>query len=282
MIAPAPVASAPEAAPNGPPVPYRVLSRKADTADIATVVLEPVGAALPVFEAGQFAMIYAFGVGEIPISISGIDTPKLQHTIQAVGASSSALFNLTPGQMVGLRGPFGTSWDITTAAGRDLMIVAGGLGLPPLRPALLQALATPERYGHINILLGARNPGMLLFTEQYDEWRQNARVEVTVDVADDAWTGDVGLVTSLIDRAEYDPANTEAFVVGPEVMIRATARDLAGRGIDPSHIRVSLERNMRCGVAQCGHCQCGSVLVCRDGAVLTWDRVEHLLAVREL
>ncbi|MGW9206170.1 FAD/NAD(P)-binding protein [Embleya sp. NPDC055664] len=262
------------------PVPYRVVARRVDTPDTATIALEPVGAALPPFAPGQFAMVYAFGVGDIPLSACGIDGPRLTHTVRAVGAVSGTLHGMRVGQTVGVRGPFGTGWDLCEAEGRDLLVVAGGIGLAPLRPLVLAALAAPERHGHLNVLVGGRTPGELLYPDE--PWQTAARVRVTVDRAGPEWTKDVGLVTTLIDRAEFDPPRTAAFVCGPEPMIRATAADLMHRGVAQDRIRVSLERTMHCGTGHCGHCQLGPLLLCRDGPVVDWIHAEPLLAVREL
>lgn len=269
--------------PASAPFPYRVAGRADQNADTAEIVLEPVEAALPPFVPGQFAMVYAFGVGDIPLSLSGIAGSRLTHTIRAVGAVSGALHRMRPGETVGVRGPFGTGWDLPAAAGRDLVIVAGGLGVAPLRPLVVAALATPHRYGRLNILIGARTPGDLVCGRDIDEWRAaGAHVQVTVDRPDDRWQGDVGVVTALLGRARFDPANAAAFICGPEVMIRATARDLVHRRLAPDRIRISLERTMHCGTGHCGHCQLGPLLLCRDGPVVTWSRAETLLAVREL
>ncbi|MFD0033122.1 FAD/NAD(P)-binding protein [Streptomyces sp. NPDC127172] len=268
------------------PVPYEVVSRKSETADTATVALRPVGAALPSFRPGQFAMLYAFGVGEIPVSVSGL-TPAdqgLAHTVRAVGAVSGALYRLQPGSVVGVRGPFGTGWDLPAARGRDLLIVAGGIGLAPLRPVVVDALADPGRCGRVNVLIGSRTPDELLYRAEINHWSvaTAAHVAVTVDRPDDRWTGEVGVVTSLLQRARFRPHDSAAFVCGPEPMIRATARDLVHRGVPAQQIQVSLERNIRCATGHCGHCQLGPLLVCRDGPVVGWESAEPLLAVREL
>ncbi|MFD8544520.1 FAD/NAD(P)-binding protein [Streptomyces sp. NPDC059649] len=265
------------------PFPYRVVGRTEETSDTAEIVLEPVATALPPFHAGQFAMVYAFGVGDIPLSLSDIGGSRLTHTVRAVGAVSGALHRLRPGETVGVRGPLGTGWDLPTAAGRDLVVVAGGLGLAPLRPLVRAALARPQGYGRLNVLIGARTPADLVCARDIDGWRAvGARVQVTVDRPDDTWQGDVGVVTTLLDRAEFDVTQAMAFLCGPEVMMRATARDLAHRGLAPERIRVSLERTMHCGTGHCGHCQLGPLLLCRDGPVVTWDQAETLLSVREL
>ncbi|MGW2374734.1 FAD/NAD(P)-binding protein [Kitasatospora sp. NPDC001683] len=264
------------------PVPYRVTGREAETPDTTTVVLEPVQTALQPFTPGQFAMVYAFGVGDIPLSVCAIDGHRLTHTVRTVGAISGALHALRPGETVGVRGPFGTGWELSAAAGLDLLVVAGGIGLAPLRPLVRDALAAPERYGRLNVLIGAREPGDLLYSEEVRGWQAAARVLTTVDRPDAQWQGEVGVVTTLLDRAAFDPQTAAAFICGPEPMIRATAGELVHRGVDPDRVRVSLERNMHCATAHCGHCQLGPLLLCRDGPVVTWTQAQSLLMVREL
>ncbi|GHH82856.1 oxidoreductase [Streptomyces sulfonofaciens] len=282
MNAPA-VAAGPSARPAGPPLPYRVEARTVDAPDVATIVLEPAGEALPRFAPGQFAMVYAFGAGDIPLSVSSIEGDRLTHTVRAVGAISRALHGTRTGRTVGVRGPFGTGWGLGASVGRDLLVVAGGIGLAPLRPVVRGALAAPGRYGRLNVLIGARTPGDRLYAHETNNWREaGARVLTTVDRPDGGWTGDVGVVTTLLDRAVFDPPHTTAFVCGPEVMIRAAARELTHRGLGPDRIEVSLERTMHCGTGHCGHCQLGPVLLCRDGPVLDWARAERLVSVPEL
>ncbi|WP_405653355.1 FAD/NAD(P)-binding protein [Streptomyces sp. NBC_00019] len=264
------------------PVPYRVIARRPETADTVTLRLEPAGAPLEDFTPGQFAMVHCFGRGEIPVSVSSVQaTGGLAHTIRAVGAVSAGLCELQAGQMVGVRGPFGTGWELERARGRDVVVVAGGIGLAPLRPLILRALTEPAAYGRVNVLVGARTPSELIARKDIDSWT-TAYTGVTVDRPDDQWRGDVGLVTSLLDRAAFTPADTWAFVCGPEPMIRATARDLAFLGVPRERVRVSLERNMRCATGHCGHCQLGPLLLCQMGPVVDWNRAEPLLSVREL
>jgi anaerobic sulfite reductase subunit B len=266
------------------PVRYRVSSRLAETHDTVTLTLEPAEDPIAAFRPGQFTMLYSFGVGEIPISVSGPPgQPALTHTIRSVGAVSAALCAARPGEFIGVRGPFGTSWDDADAAGRDLLLVAGGIGLAPVRPALLAALAQPGRYRRVIVLAGARSPAELVFAAEYGQWREHgADVEITVDKADASWPGQVGVVTQLIGRAHLDPTRTTALICGPEVMMRITARALAAAGLPAASVWISLERNMQCGIATCGHCQLGPLLLCRDGPIVNFQIAEPLLAVREL
>lgn len=264
------------------PLPYRVRDRREETHDVVTLTLEPADEPLAPFAAGRFAMLYAFGVGEVPVSVSKIlDGGALAHTVRAVGAVSSALYGLRPGAVLGVRGPFGEGWDAVGARGGDVLVVAGGIGLAPLRPLIDAVLAEPEEYGRLNVLAGARTPADLLYPGEFPAWSRPF-AGATVDRPGDGWGGRVGVVTALLDEAVFNPARTTAFVCGPEVMIRATGRALVHRGVDPARIRVSLERNMRCATAHCGHCQLGPLLLCRDGPVLGYDRAESLLSLREL
>ncbi|MEU6395540.1 FAD/NAD(P)-binding protein [Streptomyces cinnamoneus] len=264
------------------PLSYRVVDRRDETQDTVTLVLEPAGDALKPFAPGQFAMLYAFGVGEIPVSVSRLaDGHRLTHTVRAVGAVSRALCGLRTGGWVGVRGPFGTAWDAAAAHGNDLLVIAGGIGLAPLRPLVDTVLTEPHAFGRLNVLAGARTPTDLLYEDEFPAWGRPFAA-ITVDRPSGGWTGRVGVVTTLLREAHFTPSDTVAFVCGPEVMMRATARTLIHQGVRPDRIRVSLERNMRCATGHCGHCQLGPLLVCRDGPVIGYDQAEPLLTVREL
>lgn len=267
------------------PVPHRVVGRVQETHDTWTVELEPRGDPVRP-RAGQFDMLYAFGVGEVPISGSADHDAgePLTHTIRAVGAVTKALCALEVGDLLWVRGPYGNGWPLAEARGRDLLVVAGGIGLAPLRPVVRRALARREEYGALSVLIGARTPADLLFLREVETWRArlDAEVDVTVDAAPTGWHGRVGLVTRLLPRAAFEPDNTAVFVCGPEVMMVVVVRALADRGVPLERIWLSLERNMRCGVGHCGHCQLGPTLVCRDGPVYRADEVLPLLEVREL
>jgi NAD(P)H-flavin reductase len=266
------------------PLPYRVAARRAETADTVTVELAPVGAPIGSASPGQFTMVYAFGVGEVPLSISADPGGgRVVHTLRAVGAVTRALHDAPIGAVLGVRGPYGTDWGLPAPVGADLVVVAGGIGLAPLRPLLSHAIAHRDRYGRVALLIGARTPADLIYPAAYDGWRAaGVDVRVTVDRPDPGWTGHGGVVTTLIAGLPFDAGRAAAFVCGPEVMMRFTARALRGRGVQAGAIRVSLERNMRCGVGWCGHCQLGPVLCCRDGPVVGYDVAEPLFAVREL
>ena len=274
--------------PDGPMVPsrHRITSRVVETADTVTLGLEPVDEPIPEHRPGQFSMLYAFGAGEVPISVSACPGSgrEVRHTIRSVGATTRALCGLHPGSMVGVRGPFGVGWPVDTAEGADALVVGGGIGFAPLRPVVHQEVAERERFGRIAVLVGARTPADVLYQEELAEWRDGAglQVEVTVDVAPRGWAGHVGLVTSLLESSQVGFERVTAFLCGPEVMMRVVARALIDRGADPSRILVSVERNMHCAVRLCGHCQLRERFICKDGPVFPLDAVEPLLTAREL
>lgn len=266
---------------------FRVLRKRPETADTWTLELEPAaGGGGPAFAPGQFSMLYSFGAGEVPISVSGDLTRPgpLVHTVRAVGAVTSALCRAEPGAVLGVRGPFGTCWPLEAAEGRDLVILAGGLGLAPLRPVICHVLAHRERYANVALLYGGRSPDELLYSDEMDGWldRPELLTRVTVDAAPAGWHGRVGLVTKPISEIEFDLDGASAMICGPEVMMRFAVAALVERGMAEDSIHVSLERNMKCAVGHCGHCQLGPVFVCRDGPVFSWDAVGSLVNVREL
>jgi NAD(P)H-flavin reductase len=268
------------------PLTYRVRQVRRELPDIATLELVPTAGIVPSFLPGQFNMLYAFGIGEVAISMSGDPAvpDAFVHTVRDVGAVSGAIARLGAGTMVGVRGPFGSAWPATAAEGSDVVIVAGGLGLAPLRPAIYQVLANRARYGHVAILYGTRSPAEILFRSELERWRRRLDVQlmVTVDHADADWRGDVGVVPKLLSRANFEPDNTIAMVCGPEVMMRFTANGLLGAGVPVEQIYLSMERNMKCAIGLCGHCQFGPSFVCKDGPVMRYDRIADILAVREI
>ena len=265
------------------PRPFRVMRRRRETRDTWTLELEPLAGPPLAPAPGQFTMLYAFGVGEVPVSVSGDDGGRLVHTVRAVGAVTEAICRARPGTVLGVRGPYGNSWPFAEAAGRHVVIVAGGIGLAPLRTMLLHVLHSPAEHQGLTLLYGSRTPADLLFRPELDRLvRDGLTLDVTVDAADDEWRGKVGVVPKLVGAARFDPGNAVALVCGPEVMMRFTAEALVERGVPPTAIHVSMERNMRCGVGHCGHCQLGPTLICRDGPVYRWDELEPLLGVREL
>lgn len=268
------------------PQPWRVERRRRELIGAVTLELAPLAGERPDFLPGQFNMLYVFGVGEVAISLSG-DAERgttFVHTLRNVGAVSGALSRLEVGASVGVRGPFGRGWPLAEAEGADVLLVAGGLGLAPLRPALYAILARRERYGRVVVMVGSRSPAEILYRRELEHWRRRPDLEVllTVDHADAGWRGHVGVVPALIPHAGLDPAKTLALVCGPEVMMRFTANALLAAGIRPGRIHLSMERNMKCAVGQCGHCQFGPFFVCKDGPVLRYDRIGTILAVPEI
>jgi NAD(P)H-flavin reductase len=269
------------------PVPFRVARRTRETHDTWTLALSPQReGVLSGFAPGQFAMLYVFGKGEVPISVSGDVTRPgpLVLTIRRFGPVTAALCASGEGAPVGVRGPFGSSWPLRQAEGCDVLVVAGGIGLAPLRSAVYHLLENRQRYRNIVLLYGGRSPAELLYREELERWRGrfDVQVEVTVDRAPGGWRGRVGVVPNLIPRAELDPGDAIALVCGPEVMMRFTAAALMDRGLAADRIFLTLERNMRCAIGLCGHCQLQHLFICRDGPVLPLDAIEPLIRVREL
>ena len=266
------------------PRPFVVSSNERETADTRTLTFEPLDGEPPVIAPGQFMMVYVFGIGEVPISVSGpaFVAGPVVLTVRAVGAVSSAICNAQPGSVLGLRGPFGNHWPIAEAAGGDVVVVAGGIGLAPLRSVVLETVARRPDYGAVSLLYGARTPNDLLYVDQLAEWRWAIDVDVTVDAAEGGWNGKVGVVPKLVAGAAFDPDQVTAFVVGPEIMMRFAVEALAARGVTPDRIHLSMERHMDCGIGLCGHCQLGPTLICRDGPVYSYAELAPWLEVREL
>ncbi len=266
---------------------FRVQQIRRETDDTFTLELgsangrEPFG-----FAAGQFNMLYVRGIGEVPISISGDPARSdiLVHTTREVGAVTRAMRGLKKGDVLGVRGPFGVGWPVEAAVGHDVVIVAGGIGLAPLRPSIYHLLGRRDQYGKIVLLYGTRTPADLLFRKELEAWRARLDVEVyvTVDRAIERWHGNVGVVTKLIPRAPFDPSRAVAMVCGPEIMMRFTALELEKRGIPTDHIYLSMERNMKCGIGLCGHCQFGPAFICKDGPVFRYDAIKGLVSLREI
>jgi anaerobic sulfite reductase subunit B len=262
------------------PTPYRVARRRRETHDTWTLELEPAGDdAVAAFGPGQFAMLYAFGAGEVPISVSALPS---MHTVRDMGAVSAALCRARRGEVLGLRGPFGTSWPVETARGSDIVVLAGGIGLAPLRPVVPPPPRTPRalrprrRALRRPLARGAavhRRARALARALRGRGHRRPGRRRLA---------GRVGVVTTLVPRATFDPDHPVAMICGPEVMMRFAVAALRERCFPSEAILVSLERGTKCAVGSCGHCQLGRAFVCKDGPVFRWDAVEPLLRVREL
>lgn len=267
------------------PVPFRVRRNRRETHDTFTLELEPPDGAFS-FEPGQFNMLYQFGVGESAISISGDPQQRatLVHTIRAVGSVTRAMQRVKAGAYVGVRGPFGVGWPIAAARGSDVVLVAGGIGLAPIRPVLYSLLEDRKRYGAIVLLYGARTAADLLYRKELERLRSHLdlQIEVTVDSGRGDWRGNVGVVTSLLNRVRYDPVHTVAMMCGPEIMMRFTAIELEKTGVPAENIYYSMERSMKCAVAHCGHCQFGPSFVCKDGPVFASTTIRNWLGKREI
>ena len=277
--------TAPRSDPFVPQI-YRVDDVRRELGDTVTLQIRPLAGPRPNFLPGQFNMLYAFGVGEVAISMSGEcghDAPFV-HTVRDVGAVSGAIARLERGATLGLRGPFGTGWPVTEAEGADGIIIAGGLGIAPLRPAIYEIMAHRQRFGRVAILFGSRNPTDMLYRHELEEWRRrlDIEIEVTVDHADAGWRGNVGVVPALVPRFVFDAQETIALVCGPEVMMRFTVNALRHAGVAPDRIYLSMERNMKCAVGLCGHCQFGASFICKDGPVMRYDRIAAIFAMREI
>ncbi len=264
-----------------------IVAIEADYPGVATYHLrlsDPAVRAAYVCAPGQFNMLYLPGVGESAISVSGHDEQHETwlHTVRTAGNVTTALERLGVGGKLALRGPFGVSWPLSLQ-GRDVLFAAGGIGLAPLRLAIQWAIRERAQLGRITLLYGGRSPSTLLYPRELDEWRQQGvDVQMTVDRFEPDWTGHLGVVPSLIERLDLRPERTTAFTCGPEIMMRYTARGLLTRGVAPSDIWLSMERNMQCAVGFCGHCQFGPTFICKDGPVFRYDKLAPYLDIEGL
>jgi sulfhydrogenase subunit gamma (sulfur reductase) len=238
------------------------------------------------FKPGQFNMLCAFGVGEVPISIVSdpAEPDVLEHTIRAVGAASDALVELKKGDDVGLRGPFGSCWPLEEIQGKDVVIVTGGLGCAPVVSVINYIAKRRDAYGWMKILHGLKTPKDLLYRKRFDAWRKHPNTEVylTVDHPDQSWKYSVGVVTNLFRRVRIVPESSVVLMCGPEVMMRHAVGDLLDQGLTADRIYVSMERNMKCATAFCGHCQFGPLFVCREGPVFRYDRIAEWFMKHEI
>ena len=269
------------------PRPFRVVRVRHEASDVSTLTFEPAdGLATIAFRPAQMGMVGLPGLGEVPISFSSdpAKPSQLAMTIRRAGAITSALVDLSAGDLVGMRGPYGTEWPMEAAEEDHLLVVAGGLGLAPLRSAIVTALRRADRYQSISLVYGRREVAEVIFADDLAAWEANPTMSMhlTLDRADPDWAGPVGLVTSRLDAALHDPANTTAMVCGPDVMMRAVGADLTQRGVDRGKIWLTMERNMKCGVGLCGHCQFGPLFICKDGPVLDWDTAGPLYLIAEV
>jgi NAD(P)H-flavin reductase len=229
------------------------------------------------FQPGQFNMLYLPGVGEVAISVSSDpgEPETLGHTVRYAGNVTRAIGRLKPGDVLGVRGPYGSHWPAISRPGTNVVIVAGGIGLAPLRPVILSVLRHRDDYGRVLLLYGARTPADLLYTGEFDKWREgNIDLHVTVDLADENWRGQVGVVPQLFYRVRMDHKNTIVMTCGPEIMMRFVIYEALARRIPKDRIYISMERNMKCAVGFCGHCQFGPTFICKQGPVLNFAAIE--------
>lgn len=236
------------------------------------------------FLPGQFYMLYVFGVGEVPISVSGkpLIRDSLTFTVMEVGKVTAGICALSKGEQIGLRGPFGSPWPLQQCRAKHVLVLAGGLGLAPLRPLLYQLMEDPSSFRSSTLLYGARQPETIPFKNEIQEWQSHPHLNtrITVDIASEEWNHSVGFVTDLLD-ASY-PKDTIALICGPEAMMRYSCYKLLDAGLSPQDIYVSMERNMKCALGMCGRCQFGHYFVCKDGPVLPFSRLENLLKIPEI
>lgn len=274
--------------------PSSIKSRELYTPEIATVArVERLGEKEKVFEVrlpggrslghkpGQFVQVSVLGIGEAPISISsspGRSNGSFELAIRDVGNVTGALHRMEPGGQVGIRGPYGTGFPIGDMVGQDLLFVAGGIGLFPLRSLINEVLDHRRGFGRVIILYGARSPAERMFAAELEQWKSRDDVEYleTVDRADASWKGNVGVITTLFPKISITPTRTYCVVVGPPIMYRFAILAAKDKGLPDDRIIVSLERRMKCGVGKCGHCQINGVYVCREGPVFRYSDILYL------
>jgi NAD(P)H-flavin reductase len=236
------------------------------------------------FDPGQFNMVTLFGVGEIPISI--VNDPQentfFDHTIRVVGRVSDGLSKLQPGDRVGIRGPFGRGWPLARMKGKDILLITGGLGCAPLVSVIRYLMRRRDFYGRIHILQGVKHSSDLIWREQYEEWEKlrDVHILLAADVASKGWKGQQGMVTELINQISLRPQRTVALLCGPELMMLTAIANLRDLGLADGSIWFSMERNMQCGIGQCGHCQIGPHYVCQDGPVFNYSDLADFLGAR--
>ena len=260
--------------------PATIVERKQDATDIVSFRLRLNDSKIRKrfeFQAGQFNMLYVFGVGEIAISIvSDPDEPELlDHTIRVVGRTSQVMGRMNVGDVLGIRGPFGRGWPMEEAKGKDVLVVTGGLGCAPVVGAIEYMFRRRDQYGTIKILHGVKAPHDLLYRERFDAWRSHPDTEVylTSDQPGKTWHYHIGVVTELFDELQLDPHRTLVMMCGPEIMMRVAVNILTHRGLRPDQMFVSLERHMECGIGLCGHCQMGPFFLCKDGPVMRLNKI---------
>lgn len=270
------------------PEPAQIVEKRSFAPDIHAYrlrLVDPSARARFDFVPGQFNMVYVPGVGEVAISISSDpDEEDLEHTIRIVGRTTRVIDTMGPGDVIGLRGPYGRGWPLAEARFKDVLVVTGGLGCAPVTGAVEYLFRRRAQYGHLTILHGVKKPDDLVHRDRFAAWRRapDTTVLLTTDQPDRSWRDRSGVVTELFEEVALDPGRTVVFMCGPEVMMRYAVQSLAGRGVPHERIYVSLERNMKCAVGACGHCQLGPEFVCKDGPIFPYARIAHLFGVRGL
>lgn len=230
-------------------------------------------------------MLYLPGFGESAISISSDaeQTDTLSHTVRVAGNVTQALSRCRVGDQILLRGPFGSAWPLRECLGRDVVIACGGIGLAPLRPVIYHIANHRENFGRLCLLYGARSPAALLYTTEFERWRSaGIEVHVTVDIADEKWRGEIGVVPGLFRRIKLQDPGTHVLTCGPEIMMRFVINEAHSLGVEPGHMYLSMERNMSCAMGFCGHCQLGPAFVCKDGPVFAYPHMEPYLNLEDL
>jgi sulfhydrogenase subunit gamma (sulfur reductase) len=270
------------------PIRARIRDIKLEAEEVKTynLSIKSSFAAIP----GQFNLVGFPGVGESPISFSSVvRNGYFDHTIKAVGRVTRFLDGLKNGDELLLRGPYGKGWPLNITKGKDILLIAGGVGLAPLRPVVQEVLEKRGLFGEVSLIYGARNEKNVLFMDEFDKWKKGISLFLTVDEvthppkspltkggSKGGWKHNIGLVTDLLDKVKIKPDNTIAFVCGPEIMMRFICKGLLMIGLMQSSIYVSLERRMKCGIAHCGHCQHFGLFVCKDGPVFSYKDVQGL------
>jgi sulfhydrogenase subunit gamma (sulfur reductase) len=269
------------------PFEARIAARRQESATVFTLDLEPTDDAIRDtfrFAPGQFNMLYLYGVGEVPISITSDPEHEglLSHTIRAVGRVTNGLSRLAEGDIIGVRGPYGRGWPLGQARGRDVVLVTGGLGCAPVVGVINYVMRRREAFGRVTIVQGVKHSDDLFWRERYQHWAAipDTRVLLAADVAGPGWPWHVGRVTALFDQMTFDPANSIVMMCGPEIMMRLSIDILRTRGIAGHDIWLSMERNMQCSVGHCGHCQYGAKFICKDGPVFCLTEIEDLFGVK--
>jgi NAD(P)H-flavin reductase len=261
------------------PFPVTITKIIDETPTIKTFVLDLQGNKFS-FDAGQFIELTIPGIGEAPFTPSSSPYVKdtLEMTIMKVGRATSSLFDMKVGDSLGVRGPFGKRYPIEEFEKREVLIFGGGVGLAPLRSLFLALAENIKKYGKIYIKYGARTPQDIVYKELLPEWKtwKGVDIDLTVDVGDNSWKGKTGVVTVLLDDSLTNTQDMVAVVCGPPIMMKFGTLKLLEKGFDPKNIYLSMEKNMSCGIGQCGHCRCGKYFVCKDGPVLTWDQVKDI------